>query len=152
MIGLVIGLFDGRWDDAQLDRLDALERLIVMPVFWSTFVNGMIGGVCFWRTVNAGVSAVCPEWADFMVEFVHIRTSKGESYDCTLDHLLAALLVAHYVSWLLYPSLVAVGRKAYNAIRDEHYLVGRRLQNRRSPEVPPEVQARGPEAGLGFQE
>ena len=130
--GLCMGVSEGRWDIEQINRLDSLWRLLVRPVFWSCFVKGLLG-ICFWRTVYDTISIYCPEWEQNIYQQLRMTTptygvGSKYTYDCTIDHLLAVLVLTNCISWLVYPPLTALGRRAYNAIRDENYLIGRRLQ------------------------
>ena len=77
------------------------------------------------------LSIYWPNWETSLYRLTGLTiTGDGGKYhyDCTIDHLLAVLVLANFVSWLAYPPLAALGRRAYNSIRDENYLIGRRLQ------------------------
>ena len=127
--GLCMGISEGRWDTEQINRLDSLWRLLVRPVFLSCFVKGLLW-TCFWRTVYDNINIYCPEWEQKMHQRLGVTGTGGGIYlyDCTIDHFIAVLVLMNFISWLAYPPLAALGRRAYNAIRDENYLIGRRLQ------------------------
>ena len=130
--GLCMGISEGRWDIEQINRLDSLWRLLVRPVFLFCFVKGLLW-TCFWRTVYDTINIYCPEWERKMHQRLGLTGTGGGTggiylYDCTIDHFIAVLVLMNFISWLAYPPLAALGRRAYNAIRDENYLIGRRLQ------------------------
>jgi hypothetical protein len=96
-------------------------------VVWTDFFLGIVA----WRTMVRIVMPANPHprCSDVFDVWLHRKVE----LDWSVDYGLAMWAAGRYVGWAVFPVVDTLNRRIISAIRDDNYLVGRRLQNRRAP-------------------